>query len=381
VALCLLAGLILLFVLVSDVGRSDKPLTDAQVRQLREQLAEQREPVRFTVSVSGDLLIHSPLWAQALENGGGAYDFAPFFAAVRPWIAGADLALCHLETPLTTGEPASYPVFATPDELADAVRAAGWDGCSTASNHSLDGGQEGIDTTARELDRRGLSHTGSFSSPRDRDRVTLFEVDGVKVGLVAYTDMTNGIPLPDPWSANVAPADDPLRSRAEPILADADRARAAGAEAVIVNMHWGDENSLEPNSSQLELARRLTRSPDVTVVVGQGPHVVQPIRRINGKFVVFSEGNLVSNQSPLAGLPAETQDGLIALLDFVADGEDARVERVRYLPTWVRIDDYAVLPAFPGADPAYADSLRDSWERTVATAGRGRGIVPLGPRR
>lgn len=372
-----LAGLILLFVLVGEVGQSDDPLTDAQIRELEQRFGEQQEPVRFTVSVSGDILIHSPLWAQALENGGGAYDFAPFFTEVRPWIAGADLALCHLETPLTTGEPASYPVFATPAELADGVRAAGWDGCDTASNHSLDGGQEGIDTTGLELDRRHLLHTGSFSSARERNGVTLFDVGRVKLGLVAYTDMTNGIPPPEPWSVNVAPADDPLRSRAEPILADARRAREAGADGVIVNMHWGDENSLEPNESQLELARRLTKSPDVAAVVGQGPHVVQPVQRMNGKFVVFSEGNFVSNQSPLAGLASETQDGLIALLDFVADADGARVERVRYVPTWVRLDDYAVLPAFPSSDPAYADSLRDSWQRTVATAGRGRDIVPL----
>ena len=146
-----------------------------------------------------------------------------------------------------------------------------------------------------------------------------------------------------------------------------------------MNMHWGDENSTEPSGSQLELARLLTASPLVTVVVGQGPHVVQPIRRINGKFVVFSEGNLVSNQSPLAGLPAETQDGLIALLDFVADGEGVRVERVRYVPIWVRLDDYVVLPARPAADPNYADSLRDSYERTVGIAGQGRGFAPVAP--
>ena len=64
------------------------------------------------------------------------------------------------------------------------------------------------------------------------------------------------------------------------------------------------------------LVAKLTDSDAVSVVVGQGPHVVQPIERVNGKFVVFSEGNLVSNQGPAAGLPAATQDGFIALLHF-----------------------------------------------------------------
>ena len=85
---------------------------------------------------------------------------------------------------------------------------------------------------------------------------------------------------------------------------------------MIVNIHWGDEYSSEPNASQREVAKKLTASTVITAVVGQRPHVVQAIERINGKFVVFSEGNLVSNQGAASGLPVETQDGLIALLDF-----------------------------------------------------------------
>ena len=78
---------------------------------------------------------------------------------------------------------------------------------------------------------------------------------------------------------------------------------------------------------------------------------MQPIQRVNGKFVVFSEGNLVSNQSPLAGLPESSQDGLIALLDCVARSGKVRVRRVRYVPVFVNHPDYRVLPV--------GDALRD----------------------
>ena len=67
----------------------------------------------------------------------------------------------------------------------------------------------------------------------------------------------------------------------------------------------------EPTPGQLALAKRLTASRDITAIVGQGPHAVQPIELVNGKYVVFSEGNLVSNQSPEAGLPASSQDGVL----------------------------------------------------------------------
>ena len=92
--------------------------------------------VEFTVAASGDLLIHGPVAAQALADGGGRRDdFRPMFGSIRARIAGADLALCHMETPLVPGPVQGYPSFRTPPALGSSVRAVGWDVCSTASNH------------------------------------------------------------------------------------------------------------------------------------------------------------------------------------------------------------------------------------------------------
>jgi len=347
---------------------------------VRDVVRAQREaqPVRFTIEASGDLLIHSLVWERALALGGGHYDFGPLFEAIRPYVAGADLALCHVETPMSPAPPASYPIFNTPPELARGIEATGWDACDTASNHSLDQGQPGIDETGKALDRAGIEHTGSFPSAAARRKPVIVDVEGVRVALLAYTTDTNGIPLPNPWSVNLA-----SRKR---VLADARRARRMGAEAVIVNLHWGaeiaPEYQSEPSSGQLELARGLIASRLITAIVGQGPHTVQPIQRINGKFVVFSEGNLISNQSPLAGLPESSQDGLIALLDCVAKGSEVRVRRVRYVPVFVNHPDYRVLPVGDALKDGEGDPtlLRASYERTVSVVGRGKRIEPV-PRR
>jgi poly-gamma-glutamate capsule biosynthesis protein CapA/YwtB (metallophosphatase superfamily) len=333
---------------------------------------------RFTVAASGDLLMHSPLLDRALDNGGGGkYDFAPFFREIRPYLEKrADLALCHVETPMGPGPPATYPVFNTPTELARAIRKTGWDACSTASNHSLDRGRAGIAGTIEALDKRGIAHAGTYASKRASRRPTILRVAGVKLAFISYTDATNGFRAPTDWALNEYAAADP-KAGAKAILADARDARDAGADAVIVNVHWGTEYASRPNASQRAVAKRLTDSKVITAVVGQHPHVVEPIERINGKFVVFSEGNLVSNQSAAAGLPAATQDGLIALLRFEAAGEDVRVLRVKYLPTWVRPGDFTVLPAEPSADRRYAAALRQSRARTVSTVGSGEGVAPV----
>jgi hypothetical protein len=162
------------------------------------------------------------------------------------------------------------------------------------------------------------------------------------------------------------------------ILSEAHRARADGAEVVIVNIHWGDENVPLPSAFQLQLARTLTASPDITAIVGQHVHVVQPIRQINGKLVVFGEGNLISNQTS-ACCPEASQDGMIALLTITVDGHGARVTRVRYVPIWIRHPDFTVVPIGTGlkTDPADADALRASYARTVAVVGRSADVQPI----
>ena len=327
--------------------------------------------VQLTVAVSGDLLIHSPIYQRALVLGGGRqYDFVPFFAKVKPYVQGADLPLCHVETPMTSAAPSGYPVFNTPPALATAIRQTGWRACSTASNHTLDQGQRGVDDTIRALNRAGVLHTGSFSSAAARAAPLIMTVKGIRVALLAYTVLTNGIPSPHPWSVN--------RASAARILSDAHRARAAGAQAVIVNLHWGDEYAARPSSSQLALADTLTRSPDITAIVGQHAHVVQPVRVINGKLVVFGAGNLISNQTK-ACCPAASQDGMIVLLTLIVDSRGARVTFIHYVPVWVRHPDYLVLPAGVAwrTDRADAAALRASYERTVAVAGRGPRIQPV----
>jgi len=231
-------------------------------------------------------------------------------------------------------------------------------------------GEPSVEDTIAILNRAGVLHTGTFSSAAAQRTPLIMTIKGVRVAFLSYTDITNGIPSPHPWSVN--------RASAPQILADAHRAHLDGAKVVIVNIHWGDENVAQPSAFQLQLADALTRSPDITAIVGQHVHIVQPIRTINGKLVVFGEGNLISNQTS-ACCPTASQDGLIALLTIVVDSHGARVTFVHYVPIWVQHPTFTVLPVGTGlrTDPADAADLRASYARTVAAAGRGRRVQPI----
>ena len=370
VAIAILAVVVVAGFVVLTRGSGANQLSKAEA--LRAERAE--NPVELTLSFSGDLLIHSPLWNQALALGGGStYDFEPMLEPIRPYVEKADLAFCHIETPLGEGEPQTEPLFRAPAELADAVAAIGWDVCDTASNHTLDQHIEGIEETIAVLDNAGIPHTGSYATEAASEEPLILDAKGVKIGFVAYTDFTNDIPPEEPWSINFA--EDP--SEVDEIIADAKAASKAGAEAVIVQMAWGPENGTEPDADQGEMAEQLMASKYVTAVVGNGPHVVQPIERVNDKFVVYSEGNLLSNQDANC-CPPGAQDGLIAELKLVIDGAGAHVDAVRYVPVWVDHSDYSVLPVGEALRKGIGDpaALQESYDRTTSIAGAEPGVTP-----
>jgi poly-gamma-glutamate synthesis protein (capsule biosynthesis protein) len=337
---------------------------------------------RITVSLSGDLLIHESVLARAHALGGGKrYEFEPLFEAVRPWIERPDLAFCHVETPITDlVPPTGRPPFNAPPELAEAIAALGWDGCSIASNHSLDQRRDGIQATGRALDRVGVGHTGAHVPARDRPRPLILSANGFRVALLSYTTSVNTRPFSPPGSVNLA--GNPFS-----VVADARRARRAGADVVLVNVHWTLRGTLwtpalrlpgepdytwqyefEPGAGQVELVTSLIGRDEITAVIAQGPHVVQPIERVGGKYVVFSEGNLISGTDPGPAIHTGTFDGLIALLTLVERDGRVTVRRLRYVPVHARPPAHDVVPARPGTP---------SYERTVAVAGRGAGIEPM----
>ena len=245
----------------------------------------------FTIVVAGDLLAHTSVIDQARGYAAdGGYDFSPMLRMVKPIVAAADVAICHLETPVAPpGAPAdgSYPDYGVPAEITAAIVSAGFDRCSLASNHSMDKGAAGVDATLDAFDAAGLGHAGMARTPAEAGP-TLFSVGGTTVAHLSYTFSFNGRRLPkdQPWRSNQI---DPAR-----IVAEARQARQAGARFVVVSLHWGSEGSSTVTSSQRRWAEEITASGAVDLIVGHHAHVVQPIEQVNGRWVVFGLGNFLT---------------------------------------------------------------------------------------
>ncbi|WBQ06516.1 CapA family protein [Kribbella sp. CA-293567] len=362
-AVTLVAGLGTLTGCIADTQAAENGPAASSGSQAEPGAAQQKTPDQFTLVATGDVLLHERLWNTAKRDGtNGEWDFAPLLRGVKPLVQQADLALCHLETPLGT-PPTGYPLFQGPPQIVPALVKTGYDACTTASNHSFDKGAAGIDRTLRLLDKAGIEHTGTARTREEAETPRIVTVQGVQVGLLSYTYGFNGMPYPagQTWRAGKLDADR--------IKAKARKARDNGAEIVVVSAHWGDEYSSTPNDQQRTLARQLLADSNIDLIVGHHAHVVQPVEQLNGKWVVYGLGNLVAAHRKPASIKSE---GLLMKFTFRKDGDRWKAD-AQYAPLLmtdtlpVRVLDVQRELAEPGLSATRRSRLELAQRRTTAT--------------
>ncbi len=333
-------------------------------------------PREITAVMSGDILLHEGLWEtaemDAARTGRGKMDFRPLLAPMRRVVSAADLAICHLETPVAPrgGPYAGYPLFAAPPAILPALEWDGFDACTTASNHSIDQGFEGLTRTIDGLEAAGLAHSGTYATKADSREPLIIEVDGVKVALISQTYGTNGIPLPEeqPWSVPLIDADK--------IKQLAERAKDDGAEIVMVALHWGLEYTSEPAPEQVAVAEELVKSADIDFIYGHHAHVVQPYDKVGGTWVVYGLGNAVAQQDTAV---EGVYDGNTARVTFTERPDGSfKTTLVEYIPTMISRYDGTSPMRWLNVSQALDDrryaSLRDL---LVATRSRVKAAVNL----
>lgn len=267
-----------------------------------------------TLAVCGDAMSHMPQTRDAYDSQAGAYDYKPMIRFAKPWIEQADYAVVNLETTFAGGSDYSgFPAFNTPDALGDALKDAGFDLVSTANNHCLDRGYDGMVRTLDVLDNLGLAHVGTYRSAVERaaqNGVHVADVGGIKVAFLSYTYGTNGIPLSKshPDTVNILHTD--YMSEAQVldtarIADDLAAAEALSPDLIAVIVHWGVEYQTTQNEHQEEIADFLF-DHGADVILGSHPHVLQPMetRTLTDRdgtthtgFVCWSLGNFISSQN------------------------------------------------------------------------------------
>lgn len=300
--------------------------------------------IRFTLAAAGDVLIHQPVHQSARQSD-GSYNFSPMLSSLDPWISGADLALCHLEVPLATpgSKLSGYPMFNADPAIATALRDQGWDGCSLASNHSVDKGWTGLVHTLDVLDSLGMGHSGTARSAEEADSPQLYVLERedreVTIAHLSITYGLNGLSMPSghPYAVELLDA--------ERTIELATKARAEGADIVLVSMHAGNEYVLSPNADQRRISDALAASGVVDLLIGHHAHIPQTFEKLpggvhgDGMWVAYGLGNMISNQSSACCI-SQTSNGLLMIAEFVVTPEgEARVAGVEWVGTTVSRSD------------------------------------------
>lgn len=277
---------------------------------------------------TGDILMHNTVIASGLKD--GSYNYDHLYAPIKHLLTAGDYASVNLECALAgpSSGYTGYPLFNSPDAIAPALKNAGFDLVVTANNHILDRGYQGAMRTMDTLRQAGLDTTGTFKSEQERQSFLIKDLRGIKVGYLAYSYSTNGIPVP---------ADKPHFYNfldKEQIIKDITAFRPQ-VDLLVLILHWGIEYSPYPTASQRQMARELFEN-GADVILGSHPHVIQPmeVMKVNGqdKFVIYSMGNSMGNQNGV-----ERNSGVVLNLQFSKYLTENKtvLTGVNYVPTYI----------------------------------------------
>ncbi|MBB6733440.1 CapA family protein [Cohnella zeiphila] len=261
--------------------------------------------IKITIAAVGDLLMKSEIIASAKRSGG--YRFSPIFEKVTPYLKKHDLTIGNLETtfsgkrhlgvigsrpkcncPRERRNPRTgLPVFNCPDALASTLKNVGFHVVTTANNHCMDGGPAGLKRTLKILDQQGLKHTGTFRSIQEANRHLIMRVKGMNIGILAYTQGTNSIQVPNRWLVN--------RIDQKKMIADI-RELKKKTDFIIVYLHFGKEYQSFPGKAQKQLMHFLFKQ-GVNVVLGSHPHLLYPVTQAKVKDIYGHVRNRVAAPS------------------------------------------------------------------------------------
>ena len=280
-------GLYLSYTMNFDFSNHENKTGEAKKLKTEEIKKDDKSEVK--ILAMGDMIFHQPIVKNYRNN--GTYDFTPIFANISADINEADLALANFEGSVNSNRKLSgFPLFNFPKETIYSLKNAGFDALSTANNHALDTGLDGIGETISHIKESGMKNFGTLAE--DGDKGIIIEKNGIKIGLISFTDTLNGM------DSLMRGKEYSVNTFAQDVKSDIQNLKD-NSDIVIVYPHWGNEYQLVPNERQIFLKEMLQES-GADIILGSHPHVLQryEVEDKNNKkyFTIYSMGNALSNQ-------------------------------------------------------------------------------------
>lgn len=234
------------------------------------------------------------------------------FEKIADYLAGADLTFGNLEGPVSDkGKNLGnlYSFRADPKAM-EGLKYAGFDILSVANNHIGDWAKAAMDDTFKILKENGIDYAGGGLSVEEAHSVKVEEVNGTKIGFLAYTALGAKYTEATASSSGIA------WLNKEKMAQDIAEAKKI-SDLVIVSIHFGDEYKQKSNNFQKDIARSAIDA-GASLVIGHHPHVVEEIEQYKNSWIAYSLGNFIFDQT----FSKETMRG--ELLKVIVEGKQIK---------------------------------------------------------
>ena len=410
---CIIAALstaLSVFLLVKDNNKTAirvdvPPEESSPVESLPPKPKYDSTPVK--IQMAGDILLHmNRTLGPATKTGDKKWEFKPCFEEIKGYLDG-DLKIVNMEAPVDAyggnEKISGYPMFNAPIEILDGIKHLGFNLVTTANNHAFDHGFDGIVNTRKNLTAAGLDHVGTYENTEQHDAYYIKEINGIKVGVLAYSDSDNGNFMTKERREFVMKMFKSTTLDDLPkMISDMEKCKAAGAEYIIFSLHWGDEYNDKPDvgaRKQREIANGLIAA-GADIIMGNHAHTVQPIEKkkvtVDGKektgIIIYALGNFFADQTGLkdsrVGESRKTHESMIVSVTIArnTDTGDIEYKDANYLPTRtmyynkdgkkaymiIPVGKFALydeVPVYCNADSGDFGRVKNAWDRITRVVG------------
>ncbi|HUW95286.1 MAG TPA: CapA family protein [Anaerolineae bacterium] len=265
-------------------------------------------------------------------------DPASIFEQVSGLLNTADVVFCQLEAVLSErGSPLPQVRLAcrSRPEVAQALKEAGFDIVSFASNHCLDLGYEALEDTIRALEQEGLSVIGVGADIQQARMPAIVDCRGTGIAFLAYNSILpqgywadvnrpgcapmRGLTLYEqvehdqpgtPCRVHTFPHRDDLKAMVD----DIERAKSQ-ADLVVVSVHWGIHFIPSVLADYQRDVAHAAIDAGADLILGTHPHILKGIEVYGGKVIFYSLCNFALDLRAPKELLQSTGHREIAILN------------------------------------------------------------------
>ncbi len=256
---------------------------------------ETADPEEVSIVFAGDILFDDQYAVMAYLKQRGSAIESSISPECLEVMRSADIFMVNNEFPYSSrGEPTPDKTFTFrgKPEYASYLLDMGADIVSLANNHASDYGTVSLTDSMDVLNGIGMPFVGAGRNLDEAAKAVYFVANGKKIAILSATQIERMENPATKGATDFSPG--VFRCLHIDRLLEEIRKAKAVSDFVIVYVHWGTESTDEIDWAQREQGPKIAEA-GADLIIGDHPHVLQPIGYCGDVPVIYSLGNFLFN--------------------------------------------------------------------------------------